>query len=113
MGRSPRHAAPKPEPRPVVAAIGTSHHGVLVGRRNDGKPRWTFIAGEIEPGESPADAGIREVKEETGLQAAAGQEVGRRAHPAPGRTTIYMASRPTDGTRIFVAYRHVLTSTQS
>jgi hypothetical protein len=54
-----------PEAQPVVAAIVTSELGVLVGRRNDGKPPWTFIAGEIEPGESPADAAIREVKEAT------------------------------------------------
>ncbi len=43
--------------QPVVAAIVTSKMGVLIGRRNDGKPPWTFIAGEIEPGESSADAG--------------------------------------------------------
>jgi 8-oxo-dGTP pyrophosphatase MutT (NUDIX family) len=59
-----------PEPSPVVAAIVTSDVGVLVGRRNDGKPPWTFIAGKIEPGESPADAAVREVKEETGLLSA-------------------------------------------
>jgi hypothetical protein len=39
-----------PEPQPVVAAIVTSELGVLIGRRNDGKPPWTFIEGEIEPG---------------------------------------------------------------
>jgi hypothetical protein len=37
----------------VVAAIVTSKHGVLVGRRNDGKPPWTFIAGEIETANRP------------------------------------------------------------
>jgi excisionase family DNA binding protein len=99
------HDTNKPEPQPVVAAIVTSEHGVLVGRRNDGKPPWTFIAGEIEPGESPADAGIREVKEETGLLVAAGPEIGRRVHPATGRTMIYMAARPTHGTDIFVGDR--------
>ncbi|MPZ66639.1 MAG: NUDIX domain-containing protein [Pseudonocardiaceae bacterium] len=55
-----------PEHQPVVAAIVTSHLGVLAGKRNDGKPPWTFIAGEIEPGEAQIDAAIREVKEETG-----------------------------------------------
>jgi excisionase family DNA binding protein len=102
------HDTNKPEPQPVVAAIVTSEHGVLVGRRNDGKPPWTFIAGEIEPGESPADAGIREVKEETGLLVAAGPEIGRRVHPATGRTMIYMAARPTHGTDIFVGDRDEL-----
>jgi len=94
--------ATAPEPQPVVAAIVTSDLGVLVGRRNDGKPPWTFIAGEIEPGESPHDAGVREVKEETGLLVKADQIIGRRVHPKTGRTMIYMAAQPTHGTDVFV-----------
>src|SRR5580704_18658346 len=97
-----------PEPAPIVAAIVTSDLGVLVAQRNDGKPPWTFIAGEIEPGESPADAGIREVKEEAGLQVEAGKEIGRRVHPATGRTMIYMAAMPTHGTDIYVGDRDEL-----
>ncbi len=108
MDQTAQHDSTKPEPQPVVAAIVTSEHGVLLGRRNDGKPPWTFIAGEVEPGESPADAGVREVKEETGLLVAAGQELGRRVHPATGRTMIYMAARPTHGTDIFVGDRDEL-----
>jgi len=91
-----------PEPAPIVAAIVTSDLGVLVARRNDGKPPWTFIAGEIEPGESPADAAVREVKEETGLRIRAGRVIGRRVHPQTGRTMVYMAARPTHGTEAFV-----------
>lgn len=91
-----------PEAQPVVAAIVTSELGVLVGRRNDGKPPWTFIAGEIEPGESPADAAIREVKEETGLVANYSQIIGRRVHPKTGRTMIYLACGPAEGTDVFV-----------
>jgi 8-oxo-dGTP pyrophosphatase MutT (NUDIX family) len=108
MDRTASRDATRPEPQPVVAAIVTSEHGVLIGRRNDGSPPWTFIAGEIEPGESPADAGIREVKEEAGLLVAAGPEIGRRVHPATGRTMIYMAARPTHGTDIFVGDRDEL-----
>ena len=91
-----------PEPVPVVAAIVTSPEGVLIARRNDGKPPWTFIAGEIEPGESPADAAVREVKEETGLRIRAGGVIGRRVHPKTGRTMVYMAAQPTHGTDAFV-----------
>jgi 8-oxo-dGTP pyrophosphatase MutT (NUDIX family)/DNA-binding transcriptional regulator YhcF (GntR family) len=91
-----------PEPAPIVAAIVTSDLGVLVARRNDGKPPWTFIAGEIEPGESPADAAVREVKEETGLRIRSGRVLGRRVHPRTGRTMVYMAARPTHGTDAFV-----------
>jgi DNA-binding transcriptional regulator YhcF (GntR family)/8-oxo-dGTP pyrophosphatase MutT (NUDIX family) len=91
-----------PEPGPIVAEIVTSHLGVLVARRNDGKPPWTFIAGEIEPGESPADAAVREVKEETGLRIRSGGVIGRRVHPQTGRTMVYIAARPTHGTDAFV-----------
>lgn len=95
--------ATSPEHQPVVAAIVTSDLGALVGKRNDGKPPWTFIAGEIEPGESAADAAVREVKEETGLVVrAAPREIGRRVHPKTGRTMIYLACEPTEGTAVFV-----------
>jgi 8-oxo-dGTP pyrophosphatase MutT (NUDIX family) len=95
--------ATTPEHSPVVAAIVTSARGVLVGRRNDGKPPWTFIAGEIEPGESQADAAVREVKEETGLLVEAGaHEIGRRVHPKTGRTMIYLPCHPTGKLDVFV-----------
>jgi 8-oxo-dGTP pyrophosphatase MutT (NUDIX family)/transcriptional regulator with XRE-family HTH domain len=88
--------------QPIVAAIVTSPLGVLVGRRNDGKPPWTFIAGEVEPGERPEDAAVREVKEETGCLVKAGRVIGERDHPATGKHMIYMAARPTHGTDVFV-----------
>lgn len=91
-----------PEPQPVAAAIVTSDLGVLAGRRNDGKPPWTFIAGEVEPGESPADAAIREVKEEAGLVVSVSATLGRRVHPKTGRTMIYLACSPTEGTKVHV-----------
>lgn len=95
--------ATAPEHQPVVAAIVTSHLGVLAGKRNDGRPPWTFIAGEIEPGEARVDAAIREVKEETGLLVRAGDhEIGRRVHPKTGRTMIYLACTPTHGTDVIV-----------
>lgn len=95
--------ASKPERQPVVAAIVVSPHGTLIGKRRDGKPPWTFIAGEIEPGESAADAVVREVKEETGLMVHASKhEIGRRVHPKTGRTMIYLACKPVGKTDIFV-----------
>lgn len=102
--RSPNKPIPVEEAleQPIATAIVTSNLGVLVGRRNDGKPPWTFIAGEVEPGESPADAAEREVKEETGLEVEAGQVIGERVHPKTGRTMIYMAARPVRGTEVIV-----------
>lgn len=86
---------------PVVAGIVTSERGVLIGKRTDGKPPWTFIAGEVELDETPSDAIIREVKEETGLRVISShREIGRRVHPKTGRTMIYMACSPTGSTDV-------------
>jgi 8-oxo-dGTP pyrophosphatase MutT (NUDIX family) len=90
------------ELQPVVTAIVTSPLGVLVGHRNDGKPPWTFIAGEQEPGERVEDTAIREVKEETGLRIKVGEVIGQRVHPKTGRTMIYLAATPTHGTDVIV-----------
>jgi 8-oxo-dGTP pyrophosphatase MutT (NUDIX family) len=88
--------------RPIATAIVTSDRGVLVGQRNDGRPPWTFISGEIEPGESPADAAEREVKEETTLEVEVGDLIGERTHPRTGRRMFYLAATPTRDTEIFV-----------
>jgi 8-oxo-dGTP diphosphatase len=88
--------------QPIAAAIVTSRRGVLIARRNDGRPPWTFIAGEVEPGERPEDAAIREVKEETGLEIRAGKLIGERDHPATGRHMIYLVARPVRGLAVSV-----------
>ena len=95
--------ADKPQRPAVITAIVTSDRGVLVGKRNDGKPPWTFIAGENEPMESPADTIIREVKEETGLRITAGRIIGERVHPKTGRHMVYVAAAPVGSTlNVFV-----------
>lgn len=103
----------KPEPVPVVVAIVSSHLGVLTAKRQDGKPPLTFISGEIEPGESPADAAIREVKEETGLVIRTGRVLGRRVHPQTNRSLTYVAAWPASGdTGIAVVDEEELASVQ-
>ena len=99
----PEPPATKPQRPAVITAIVTSTKGVLVGKRNDGKPPWTFIAGENEPMESPADTIVREVKEETGLEIVAGDILGERVHPKTGRHMVYVAARPARrSTRVYV-----------
>jgi 8-oxo-dGTP pyrophosphatase MutT (NUDIX family)/transcriptional regulator with XRE-family HTH domain len=83
-----------PEEQPVVAAIVTSAKGVLAGNRRDGKPPWTFIAGEARIRESPEDTATREVKEEACLEVRAGRLIGERDHPVTGRHMIYLAAKP-------------------
>lgn len=93
----------KPEPEAIVSAIVTSGRKVLISRRrNEPDLPWAFIGGKIGPGESPADAAVREVKEETGLRIAAGNQIGRRIHPVTGRLVIYIAATPEGGTDVFV-----------
>ena len=97
-----QQAAPADLRPAVVAAIVTSDRGVLVGRRNDATPPWTFIAGEQEPDELPQDTVEREVKEETGVEVAGQQIIGERVHPATGRRMIYVAAAPTHETSLIV-----------
>lgn len=78
------------EPASVAAVVVTSEHGLLVARRHDRIPPWTFPATEIEPGESPAAAAVRAVRKETGLGAAVDHVIGRRIHPKTGRVMIYL-----------------------
>jgi 8-oxo-dGTP pyrophosphatase MutT (NUDIX family) len=93
------------DPQPVAAAIVTSAEGILVGRRNDGSPPWTFIAGEVDDGERPEDAAVREVKEEAALEVEVGERIGQRIHPQTGKYMIYLAARPTRGTDVYVGDR--------
>lgn len=91
-----------PEPQPVVAAVVTHQGRLLVTWRNDKTPPAGFLSGEIEPGESPADAMVREVKEESGMRVAVVAELGRRVHPRTQRTMIYVAGIPLGDTEVFV-----------
>jgi 8-oxo-dGTP pyrophosphatase MutT (NUDIX family) len=51
---------------PAVAAIVRDHDGrVLLQQQHDDS--WSLPAGAIEPGESPSEAIVREVLEETGV----------------------------------------------
>ena len=82
--------------RPVVAvAVVISDLGVLVGRRRDGNPPWTFPGGKIVPGKSPEEAAVRETPEETGLRVCATGVIGSRVHPLPGVPVAYVAATPT------------------
>lgn len=93
----------RPEREVIVSAIVTSGRKVLFSRRrNEPDLPWAFIGGKIAPGESPADAAVREVKEETGLRIAAGNEIGRRIHPVTERWVVYIAATPEGGTDVFV-----------
>jgi 8-oxo-dGTP pyrophosphatase MutT (NUDIX family) len=99
-GEPVQHDPAAPIKPPVAAAIVTSKLGVLVERRHDGRPLWTFPAGEIEPGEAPIDTAIRETKEECGLVIVVSHLIGERDHPKTGVHMYYLAARPYNGTGV-------------
>jgi 8-oxo-dGTP diphosphatase len=65
------------EIRVVAALIETAPGRYLVQQRLPGKSRallWEFPGGKVEPGESDAQALIREAREELGVRLEVGQE---------------------------------------
>ena len=53
---------------PAVAALIRDEEGRILLQRRADDGRWNLPAGAVDPGESPADAVVREVREETGLR---------------------------------------------
>ena len=78
-----------PEQPHVALAIITSEDGVLIARRVDGIPPWTFLGGEIREGESSGDALRRRVQAEAGLTVTDIHFIGRRIHPKTSRVMVY------------------------
>jgi 8-oxo-dGTP diphosphatase len=85
------------EELPTVAlAIVTSAKGVLVERRKDGIPPWTFPGGDVLVGETAAACLTRKVPAETGIGIKPVLLFGRRIHPRTSRTMVYLAAEAVD-----------------
>jgi 8-oxo-dGTP diphosphatase len=78
-----------PEQPHVGLAIITSDRGVLVAKRRDGIPPWTFLGGEIHEGESAENGLRRRVTAESGLTVESVGFIGRRIHPKTSRVMVY------------------------
>ena len=57
-------------PISVLVVIHTPDLRVLLLERADGPGLWQSVTGSLDPGETPAQAAVRELREETGLDAA-------------------------------------------
>jgi 8-oxo-dGTP diphosphatase len=69
---------------PCVGAIVTDGQGrlLMIKRGHDpGAGLWSIPGGRIEPGETDAEALVREMIEETGLTVAVGRLIGRVRRP--------------------------------
>jgi 8-oxo-dGTP diphosphatase len=87
--------------KPAIAAAVIVQDGrlLLIQRRvSEGSLSWQLPAGAVEPGETFAEAAVRETAEETGLVVAAVTTLGERVHPDTGRLIGYVACRVQDGT---------------
>jgi 8-oxo-dGTP diphosphatase len=72
---------------PCVGAVIKDDQGrlLLIKRGHEpGAGLWSIPGGRIEPGETDAEALVREMREETGLAVQAGPLLGRVRRPDPG-----------------------------
>jgi 8-oxo-dGTP diphosphatase len=77
----------------VVAGVLERDGSILICRRRADQPhplKWEFPGGKIEAGESPEAALIRELREELGIESAAGPEIMRYEFAYPGRQPILL-----------------------
>lgn len=75
---------PSASPLPVVCAVLEDARGrVLVAQRPAHKHlglKWEFAGGKVEPGEEPAHAIVREIREELGCDIVVGPPLPRFTH---------------------------------
>jgi ADP-ribose pyrophosphatase YjhB (NUDIX family) len=79
-------SAPTGPEIPAVGAILSDADGriLLVQRGNEpDRGRWSLPGGRVEPDEEPAQAVVREMREETGLEVHVVEHVGRIERPRP------------------------------
>jgi 8-oxo-dGTP diphosphatase len=73
----------------AVGAIAIRDGALLLIRRGHApsRGRWSLPGGRVEPGETPQQALVREMAEETGLTVEVGELVGEVVRPGPNGAT--------------------------
>jgi 8-oxo-dGTP diphosphatase len=77
--------------RVVVAAVIERDGLILAARRTEPAElagRWEFPGGKVEPGETDADALVRECREEIGVHVTVGERIGPEYPIAGGTMTV-------------------------
>jgi 8-oxo-dGTP diphosphatase len=85
---------------PLVAVCYIVEGGrlLMVQRRHRrGAPEWAGPSVNVEAGETPEEAAVREVREEVGLEVQVVHRLGDRVHPSSGRHLVYFACRVVSG----------------
>lgn len=77
--------------RPVAMAIIVRDGLALMTHRRYKEPafQWNFVSGQVEDGEAPEEAALREVQEEVGLEVAIEHHLGDRIQPVSKRHMYY------------------------
>ncbi len=86
----------------TASAVVTDGQGRLVLHRHRRLGRWLQPGGHVDPGEDPADAAVRETREETGLDA---------GHPPGGAVLVHVDVHPGPRGHVHVDLRYVLLAT--
>jgi 8-oxo-dGTP pyrophosphatase MutT (NUDIX family) len=94
---------------PIAGAVIAHAGRVLLIRRASpaGSLLWSFPSGKVEPGESAAQAAVREAGEEAGVSVAPLVVLGSRVHPATGWRVVYVACRLLGGEAYAASTREV------
>jgi 8-oxo-dGTP diphosphatase len=93
----------------VAVAVIVYANRVLLIRRSTraGSLLWSFPSGKVDPGESTADAAVREAGEEAGVTVKPVVVLGARVHPVTGWRVVYVARRLLAGTAHVASLREV------
>ncbi len=80
---------------PLLVSAGIIHQKgqILVGQRRgmDRHPfKWEFPGGKVEPGETPQQALVRELREELRIEATVGTELARYEHEYPSGSRVHL-----------------------
>lgn len=88
-------------PTPITLVVVTTEDGQVVYTRKNSFPPglWSVVAGYIPKGERAEEAALREIKEETGLDAEIVRFMGTHVYPRrPDQLVITFHARATGGT---------------